>query len=116
MPGNSFGKLFRITTYGESHGPGIGVIINGCPAGVEIDLDFIQQELDRRKPGQSGIVSQRKESDEFQILSGVFNGVSSGTPIHIHIPILYNNILHIHILHIHIHTQVRSIFMVFTGL
>ena len=86
MPGNSFGKLFRITTYGESHGPGIGVIINGCPAGVEIDLDFIQQELDRRKPGQSGIVSQRKESDEFQILSGVFNGVSSGTPIHIHIP------------------------------
>lgn len=83
---NSFGKIFRITTYGESHGPGIGVVIDGCPSGLKIDLDFIQVELDRRKPGQSNIVTQRKESDGFQILSGVFNGKTMGTPIHIFIP------------------------------
>lgn len=83
---NSFGKLFKITTYGESHGPGIGVVIDGCPSGLEIDIDFIQSELDRRKPGQSNIVTQRKESDSFQILSGIFDGKSTGTPIHIFIP------------------------------
>lgn len=81
MAGNSFGKIFRITTFGESHGKGIGLIIDGCPAGVKIDEDFIQSELDRRKPGQSKIVTQRKESDTVQILSGVFEGYSTGTPI-----------------------------------
>jgi chorismate synthase len=78
---NSYGTLFRITTFGESHGPAIGVIIDGCPAGLEIDESFIQSELDRRKPGQSKITTQRKEDDSFKILSGVFEGKSTGTPI-----------------------------------
>jgi chorismate synthase len=78
---NSYGTLFRISTFGESHGPAIGVIIDGCPAGVEIDEAFIQSELDRRKPGQSKITTQRKEDDTFKILSGVFEGKSTGTPI-----------------------------------
>lgn len=78
---NSYGKAFRITTFGESHGAGIGVIIDGCPAGLPIDTDFIQQELNRRKPGQSRITTQRREKDEFQILSGVFEGKTQGTPI-----------------------------------
>jgi len=78
---NSFGKLFRITTFGESHGAAIGVIIDGCPAGLEIDEAFIQSELDRRKPGQSKITTQRKEDDTFKILSGVFEGKSTGAPI-----------------------------------
>jgi chorismate synthase len=79
--GNSFGTLFRITTFGESHGQAIGVTIDGCPSGLEIDPEYIQQELDRRKPGQSKITTQRRESDEFQILSGVFEGKTTGTPI-----------------------------------
>lgn len=79
--GNSFGELFRITTFGESHGPAIGVIIDGCPAGLVIDEGFIQEELDRRKPGQSRITTQRKEEDTFKILGGVFEGKSAGTPI-----------------------------------
>lgn len=79
--GNSYGTLFRITTFGESHGPAIGVIIDGCPAGVEIDEAFIQHELGRRKPGQSRITTQRKEDDACRILSGVFEGKSTGTPI-----------------------------------
>lgn len=78
---NSYGKLFRITSFGESHGPAIGVVIDGCPAGLEIDEVFIQQELDRRKPGQSKITTQRKEDDTFEILSGVFEGKSTGAPI-----------------------------------
>jgi len=78
---NSYGKLFKITTFGESHGEGIGVVIDGCPAGLEVDNDFIQSELNRRKPGQSKITTQRKEKDEFQILSGVFEGKTTGTPI-----------------------------------
>lgn len=78
---NSFGHLFRITTFGESHGPAIGCILDGCPAGLTIDEAFIQSELDRRKPGQSKITTQRKEADEFKILSGVFEGRSTGTPI-----------------------------------
>lgn len=78
---NSFGKLFRITTFGESHGPSIGVVIDGCPAGLQIDETFIQNELSRRKPGQSKITTQRKEDDTFRILSGVFEGRSTGTPI-----------------------------------
>jgi chorismate synthase len=81
MAGNSFGDVFRITTFGESHGPALGVIIDGCPAGLKIDLPFIQAELDRRKPGQSNIVTQRKESDTFEILSGIFEGLTQGTPI-----------------------------------
>lgn len=78
---NSFGSLFRITTFGESHGKAIGVTIDGCPAGIEIDEYFIQDELDRRKPGQSKITTQRKEPDSFEILSGIFEGKSTGTPI-----------------------------------
>jgi chorismate synthase len=78
---NTYGQLFRITTFGESHGPAIGVIIDGCPAGLDIDESFIQAELDRRKPGQSKITTQRKEDDVFKILSGVFEGKSTGTPI-----------------------------------
>lgn len=79
--GNSFGRIFRITTFGESHGFGLGVTIDGCPAGLPIDEDFIREEMQRRKPGQSKITTQRKEEDEFQILSGVFEGKSTGTPI-----------------------------------
>ena len=86
MAGNSFGQVFKITTFGESHGAAIGVIIDGCPSQIEIDLDFIQNELDKRKPGQSKITTQRKESDTFQILSGVFEGKTTGTPIAIVIP------------------------------
>jgi chorismate synthase len=80
---NSFGRAFNITTFGESHGKGLGVVIDGCPAGVLIDEAFIRNELQRRKPGQSKITTQRKEEDEFQILSGVFEGISTGTPISI---------------------------------
>jgi chorismate synthase len=78
---NSYGTLFRISTFGESHGPAIGVIIDGCPAGLPIDENFIQSELNRRKPGQSKITTQRKEDDTFKVLSGVFEGLSTGTPI-----------------------------------
>lgn len=78
---NNYGQLFKITTYGESHGKAIGVVIDGCPAGIELDYDFIQNELSRRKPGQSKIVTQRKEDDEFEIVSGVFEDKTTGTPI-----------------------------------
>jgi chorismate synthase len=78
---NTYGTLFKISTFGESHGPAIGVVIDGCPAGLVIDEAFIQAELDRRKPGQSKITTQRKEDDTFKILSGVFEGKSTGTPI-----------------------------------
>ncbi len=81
MAGNTFGKLFKITTFGESHGKAIGVIIDGCPANLLIDIEFIQKELDRRKPGQSKIVTQRKENDQVEILSGVFENKTTGTPI-----------------------------------
>jgi chorismate synthase len=84
--GNSFGKLFKITTFGESHGLALGVIIEGCPAGLKIDEEKIRLEMQRRKPGQSKITTQRKEEDEIQILSGVFEGQSTGTPIGIVIP------------------------------
>ncbi|WP_025762716.1 chorismate synthase [Dyadobacter tibetensis] len=79
--GSTFGKIFNISTFGESHGSGIGVVIDGCPAGVDFDSDFIQSELTRRKPGQSRITTQRKEADEFEVLSGVFEGKTTGTPI-----------------------------------
>ena len=78
---NSFGSAFQITTFGESHGTALGVIIDGVPAGIPIDADFIQHELDRRKPGQSAVSTARKESDSGEILSGVFQGISTGTPI-----------------------------------
>lgn len=81
MAGNLFGKLFTLTTFGESHGVAIGGIIDGCPSNIEIDFEFIQNELDRRKPGQSTIVSQRKESDKVIFLSGIFEGKTTGTPI-----------------------------------
>lgn len=78
---NSFGRLFRITTFGESHGPGIGVVIDGCPSGLEISESDIQEQLDKRKPGQSKITSPRKESDQVRILSGWFEGKTTGTPL-----------------------------------
>ncbi|WP_010177450.1 chorismate synthase [Aquimarina agarilytica] len=81
MAGNSFGKVFKLTTFGESHGVAIGGVIDGCPAGVTIDFDAIQAELDRRKPGQSAIVTQRKEPDTVEFLSGIFEGVTTGTSI-----------------------------------
>lgn len=78
---NRYGQVFSITTFGESHGKGIGVIVDGLPAGVQIDEDFLTKELQRRKPGQSRITTQRQEEDEAEILSGVFEGKSTGTPI-----------------------------------
>jgi chorismate synthase len=81
MAGNSFGKLFKLTTYGESHGAAIGGIIDGCPSGLTLDFDAIQDELNRRKPGQSKIVTQRKEPDSVEFYSGIFEGVTTGTPI-----------------------------------
>lgn len=81
MAGNTFGNLFRVTTFGESHGPMIGAVIDGCPSGLTIDLDFIQAQLDKRKPGQSKITTQRKESDTARIVSGVFEGKTTGVPI-----------------------------------
>lgn len=79
--GSTFGVVFRVSTFGESHGPATGCVIDGCPAGLEWDLTYIQQELNRRKPGQSAIVSQRKESDTVKVLSGVFDGKTTGAPI-----------------------------------
>lgn len=81
MAGNSFGQLFRITTFGESHGGAVGVVIDGCPPGIEITQEEIQKDLDRRKPGQSSITSPRKEQDIIHILSGVFENKTTGTPI-----------------------------------
>tara|TARA_B100000925_G_C21989170_1_gene465979 strand:+ start:448 stop:1515 length:1068 start_codon:yes stop_codon:yes gene_type:complete len=81
MAGNSFGNIFKLTTFGESHGLGIGGVIDGCPSGVKIDLKMIQNDLNRRKPGQSKIVTQRKEDDEFIILSGLVNNITTGSPI-----------------------------------
>lgn len=81
MAGNTFGNLFKVTTFGESHGVAIGGVLDGCPSGIEIDLDAIQNELDRRKPGQSAIVTQRKEPDAVEFFSGIFEGKTTGTPI-----------------------------------
>lgn len=81
MPGSVFGHLFRLSTFGESHGTALGGVIDGVPAGFTIDLDNIQYELDRRKPGQSAIVTQRKESDTVEFLSGIYEGKTTGTPI-----------------------------------
>ncbi len=79
--GNSIGKIFKLTTFGESHGVAIGGVVDGCPAGLELDFDTVQKQLDRRRPGQSKITTQRKESDTVQFLSGIFEGVTTGTPI-----------------------------------
>ena len=87
MSYNTFGKMFRFTTWGESHGPAIGCIVDGCPPNVEIKESDIQKDLNRRKPGQSKYTTQRKEDDKVQILSGVFEGKSTGTPIAL---IIYN--------------------------
>ncbi len=81
MAGNTFGTLFRLTTFGESHGPVVGGVVDGCPSGLKITADLIQRELDRRKPGQSVLVSPRKEEDIIEILSGVFEEISTGAPI-----------------------------------
>lgn len=86
MPGNTFGTLFKLTTFGESHGLSIGGVIDGCPAGLKLDLDAVQLALDRRKPGQSALTTQRKESDVVQWQSGIFNGLTTGTPIGFLIP------------------------------
>lgn len=81
MAGNSIGTIFKLTTFGESHGESLGGIIDGCPAGIELNFDAIQNEMQRRKPGQSAIVTQRKEEDEVKFLSGIFKGKTTGTPI-----------------------------------
>lgn len=85
MAGNSFGTLFRISTFGESHGSGIGVVIDGCPSGLSLDFSFIQEDLNKRKPGLSTVASERKEPDSFQILSGLFEGKTTGAPLTIFI-------------------------------
>ena len=79
--GNSFGNIFKLTTFGESHGSSIGGVIDGCPSGLKIDLNFIQTELDRRRPGQSNITTERNEADQVELLSGIFEGVTTGSPI-----------------------------------
>ena len=89
--GNTFGNLFRLTSFGESHGSMIGGIIEGCPAGLQINKDLIQKDLDRRKPGQSKVTSSRREDDKVQLLSGVFEGKSTGTPIGFLIPNINSN-------------------------
>ena len=81
MSGNSFGKLFTVTSFGESHGPALGCIVDGCPPGMELTGQDLQHDLDRRKPGKSRHTTQRREADEVQILSGVFDGRTTGTPI-----------------------------------
>jgi chorismate synthase len=87
MAGNTFGTVFRVTTWGESHGPALGAVIDGCPAGLELDIADIQKDLDRRRPGTGGAASPRKEPDQIEILSGVFEGLTTGTPISL---IIYN--------------------------
>jgi chorismate synthase len=86
MAGNSYGTLFKLTTFGESHGEAMGGIIEGCPSGITLDFNAIHTEMQRRKPGQSSIVTQRKEEDEVQFLSGLFEGKTTGTPIGFMIP------------------------------
>ena len=81
MSANTFGKIFQLTSFGESHGPAIGGVITGCPSGINLNLEEIQSELDRRKPGTNKFVSQRREEDKIKILSGTFEGKSTGTPI-----------------------------------
>lgn len=86
MPGNQIGQAFRVTTFGESHGKSVGVVIDGCPAGLDIDLEFVQAELDRRRPGQSKITTQRQEADRVEFVSGLFKGKTTGAPLCAMIP------------------------------
>ncbi len=81
MSGNTFGRLFRLTTYGESHGPALGGVVDGCPAGIPLDEEAVQRELDRRRPGGGSAGTTRKEPDRVRLLSGVFEGVTTGPPI-----------------------------------
>ena len=81
MAGNTLGRLFAVTTFGESHGPAIGCVIDGCPPGMALDVGDIQPDLDRRRPGTSRHMTQRQEADAVELLSGVFEGVTTGTPI-----------------------------------
>lgn len=81
MPGNSFGQAFRLTTFGESHGPAIGAIVDGCPPNISFDYDLLHKDMQRRRPGQSSVVTQRQETDEVEVLSGIFEGKTTGTPI-----------------------------------
>ena len=81
MAGNTFGTLFRLTTFGESHGPAIGGVIDGCPAGLRLDTNAVQAELDRRRPGQSHLTTPRKERDSVEWLSGIHEGTTTGAPI-----------------------------------
>jgi chorismate synthase len=81
MAGSGFGTNFRITTWGETHGAGVGVVVDGCPAGLPLEREDVQKYLDRRKPGQSKYTTQRKEGDQVEILSGIFEGRTTGTPI-----------------------------------
>ena len=81
MAGNSFGNIFKLSSFGESHGKALGGVIDGCPAGIELDLEIVNKELNRRRPGQSEIVTQRKEDDSVEFLSGIFEGKTTGTPI-----------------------------------
>src|SRR6056297_438991 len=83
MAGNTFGKVFRVTAWGESHGPGIGVVVDGCPPRIPLDESMIQAMLDRRRPGRAVTSTTRKEKDRARIMSGVFEGLTTGTPIHI---------------------------------
>ena len=81
MAGNTFGKIFTLTTFGESHGPAIGGIIDGCPAGLKVNFEKIRSELSRRKPGQSLVTTDRKEADEFEIVSGLLDSITTGAPM-----------------------------------
>ena len=81
MSGNTFGRLFRLTTYGESHGPALGGVVDGCPAGIALSEELLQKELDRRRPGGGTAGTTRKEPDAVRLLSGVFEGATTGTPI-----------------------------------
>src|SRR5687768_7998748 len=81
MPGSTFGTLFRLSTFGESHGPAVGCVVDGCPPGLPLSVEEVQADLDRRRPGQSRITTQRQEGDEVEVLSGLFEGVTQGTPI-----------------------------------
>ena len=82
---NTFGHLFKVTTWGESHGPGLGAVVDGCPPGVPVTAEMLQHWLDKRKPGQNKFTTQRREADAVEIMSGVFEGVTTGTPIHLEI-------------------------------
>ena len=86
--GSSIGKLFKLTTFGESHGSMIGGVIEGCPSGLKLNIEAIQSDLDRRRPGQSKVTTSRNESDQVQIVSGIFEGITTGSPINIDMELL----------------------------